>query len=213
MTTEQLAISEEERDILQEIMNIAFGKAASDLAELIDINVILSVPSIKMLPAADLAFYLRNEIVDQQTMSIVEQNFWGKFKGSALLIFPSGAGKELLIMLETDGENTFGAESIDILEKETLMEVGNIIIGACVGKITELLGDCVTYSPPKVVIENHPRDIIPSGLFDPNCSAIVLKTVFCLKERNINGYLFLLTSHESIGWLKMALDEFMEQYE
>jgi len=41
---QETMITEEETDILQEIMNIAFGRAASDLAEYIDIFVILSVP-------------------------------------------------------------------------------------------------------------------------------------------------------------------------
>ncbi len=213
METGQSRISDEEIEILQEIMNIAFGKAAADLAELINIYVVLNVPSIRMLPAAELPDYIKAEIRDYHRISIVEQNFWGKFKGSALLVFPAGAGKELISMLNADGETSYESEPIDVLEKETLMEVGNILIGACVGKITELLFDHVTYSPPKVVIENHPNEIIPGSLFDPKYSAIVLKTVFCFEKRDINGFLFLLTNHESIDWLKQSLAAFMEQYE
>ena len=209
----QICISDEEKEILQEIMNIAFGKAAADLAEMINIFVELSVPSINMLPTTDLPGYIKSEMLGYNTISIVEQNFWGKFKGSALLVFPAGAGKELITMFECDGESSFATESMDILERETLMEIGNILIGACVGKITELLGDFVTYSPPKVVIENHSNEIIPKNLFNPEYSAIAMKTVFCFKDRDINGFLFLLTSHESFAWLKGSLVTFMEQYE
>ena len=125
---------EEEQDILQEIMNIAFGKAAADLAEVINIFVVLSVPNIQLLKGAELPDYLRDELRDFTDISIVEQNFRGKFRGSAFLIFPAGAGKELISLLDTDHEMAFESGSIDILEKETLMEVGNILIGACVGK-------------------------------------------------------------------------------
>jgi len=104
-------------------------------------------------------------------------------------------------------------ESADALEKETLMEIGNILIGACVGKLAELLKDSVTYSPPRVVTENTPNDAIPASLFDPSASAIVLKTVFSFEERNVNGFLFLVTSHDSILWLKKSLITFMEQFE
>jgi chemotaxis protein CheC len=83
-------ITAEETDILQEIMNIAFGRAASDLAEYIDIFVVLNVPYIKLLQASDLPPYINKEIKDYDKVSVVEQNFWGKFKGSAFLIFPSG---------------------------------------------------------------------------------------------------------------------------
>jgi chemotaxis protein CheC len=213
METEKLQITDEEKDILQEIMNIAFGKAAADLAEVINIFVVLSVPYIKLLKSAELSAYLTYEIRDYNNISIVEQNFWGKFKGSAFLVFPAGAGKELITMLGADDEVIFESGSIDLLEKETLMEVGNILIGACVGKVSELLGDVVTYSPPKVVIENNPNEVIPNNLFDPDFTAIVMKTLFRFDERDVSGFLFLVTSDESVEWIKKSLADFLEQYE
>ena len=207
------SISEEEQDILQEIMNIAFGKAAADLAEVINIFVNLSVPKIAMMRAVELPEYLRTEVNSSKQISIVEQNFWGEFKGSAFLVFRSGAGKDLISLLGSGMEPSFESESIEVLERETLMEVGNILIGACVGKVAELLQDVVTYSPPRVIIENNPNDAIPQSLFDPSYTAIVLKTVFCFNERDVNGLLFLVTSQESIAWLKRALAAFMDLYE
>jgi len=206
-------LTEEERDILQELMNIAFGKAAADLAEVISIFVVLSVPNIQVLKAAELPDYLRQEIRDQENLSIVEQNFRGRFRGGAYLVFPAGAGKELISLLNADSEPNFEAGSIDILEKETLMEIGNILIGACVGKMTELLGDVVTYSPPRVVVENQPHEILPHNLFNPEYSALVMKTVFRFDERDVNGFLFLVTSHDSVEWIRKSLADFLEQYE
>jgi chemotaxis protein CheC len=213
METEFPSITEEERDLLQEIMNIAFGKAAAELAEVINIFVVLSVPYIKVLKAAELPEYLRYEVRDLSTISIVEQNFWGKFKGGAFLVFAADAGKALITMLDVDHEATFESGSMEILEKETLMEIGNILIGACVGKITELLGDVVTYSPPTVVVENKPRDILPEKLFDPEFTAIVMKTVFRFDDRNVSGFLFLVTTQDSVEWLKQSLSDFLENYE
>ncbi|WP_313950760.1 chemotaxis protein CheC [Accumulibacter sp.] len=205
-------VSDEEKDILQEIMNIAFGKAAADLAEVINIFVVLSVPDIQMLRAQDLPEYLKKQVSAYHRITIVEQNFWGEFKGSAFLAFQASAGREL-VSLFGDGTEELGSEPIYGLEKETLMEVGNILIGACVGKLSELLGDSVTYSPPRVVTENTSNDAIPSSIFESYSSAIVLKTTFCFNERNVDGFLFLVTSNESIVWLKKALAKFMEQYE
>jgi len=213
METELPSISEEEKDTLQEIMNIAFGKAAAELAEVINIFVVLSVPYIKVLKAEDLPEYLRYEVRDFSTISIVEQNFWGKFRGGAFLVFPADAGKALITMLDAEHETTFESGSMEILEKETLMEVGNILIGACVGKITELLGDVVTYSPPTVLVENKPHDILPERLFDPEYTAIVMKTVFRFDERNVSGFLFLVTTQDSMEWIKQSLAEFLEHYE
>jgi len=212
MDYSQEAISAEEKEILQEIMNIAFGKAAADLAEVINIFVVLSVPQVEMFKAQDLPEYLSSQVSEFDAISILEQNFWGDFKGSAFMIFHADAGKELISIFGEEGE-TAGLQSMDGLERETLMEVGNILIGACVGKLAELLGDVVTYSPPRVITANSPNNAIPANTFDENSSAIVLKTVFCFNERNVEGFLFLVTSHDSIIWLRKALATFMEQYE
>ena len=206
-------ITEEEKELLQEVMNISFGKAAADLAEVIDIYVILSVPNIKILQAVNLPEFLKSEIRDVEDISIIEQKFWGKFKGDALLIFPSGSALELINILEPQKDTFYGSEPIDVLERETLMEVGNILIGACVGKIAELLKDIVTYTPPRVIIEKYPLDKISKEQFSNNDTVIVLKTVFQFKERDVNGFLFLMTSNDSVDWLKKALYKFMEQYE
>ena len=192
-------------------MNIAFGRAASDLAEYIDIFVILSRPHIKLLQAFDLPSYLNNEIKDYDKVSVVEQNFWGKFKGNAFLVFPSGTGKRMISLFDSENK-FFESEPTHELEKETFLEIGNILIGACIGKIAELLGDVTTYSPPRVVVENSLRGVVYDNLSDPDNLAIVLRTVFEFNEKNVSGYMFILTKQESFAWLKTALYKFLEQY-
>lgn len=210
--TEKIIITAEETDILQEIMNIAFGRAASDLGEYIDIFVILSVPYVKLLKSSDLPPYMSSEIKEYDNISLVEQHFWGKFKGSAFLVFPADAGKSILSLL--DGyEEYFESDPLSELVKETFREVGNILIGACIGKIAELLGDVITYSPPRVVVDKARRSVISENIFNDESMAIVLRTVFQFNEKNVSGYLFIVTSEESFGWLKTALHNFLAQYD
>ena len=204
-------ITAEETDTLQEIMNIAFGRATSDLAEYIDIFVILSPPQIKVLQAFDLPSYLNNDIKNYDKVSVVEQNFWGKFKGNAFLVFPTGTGKRMISLFDSENK-FFESEPTHELEKETFLEIGNILIGACIGKIAELLGDVTTYSPPRVVVENGLRGVVYDNLSDPDNLAIVLRTVFEFNDKNVSGYMFILTKQESFAWLKTALSKFLEQY-
>jgi chemotaxis protein CheC len=207
------SITGDEIEILQEIMNIAFGKATADLAEFIDIFIKLSVPNVQITKTINLGQYLNDVVTNNGQISIVEQKFWGKFRGYALLVFPSGSGKELISILAGEVHESFVADPIDELEKGTLMEVGNILIGACIGKIAEILNDVMTYSPPSVLLERHTGNIIPSNIFNPDDNAIILKTIFKFENKEVAGMLLLLISHESIYWLKKALNEFMEQYE
>lgn len=212
MQKEQILTSEE-IEILQELMNIAFGQSAADLAEVIETKVVLSVPFIKLMQVAELPDYFKNYVKDYKNINLVEQKFWGRFKGDALLVFSSGAGKELIALLKDDEEASFESDPVDILERETLMEVGNILIGACVGKIAELLKDVVTYTPPMVSVEKGYQEAISGNRYDPECTAIVLKTDFCFDEGDVTGFLFLVTSNDSVAWLREALKLFIEQYE
>ena len=214
MNNSKIIINGEELDILQEVMNIAFGKASADLAEVIDIYVVLSIPDIKLLKTAEVPKFIEDEISDLENISVIKQSYTGKFHGTALLLFPGGAGKKLFSLFD-DGSRT-GSEREDIsvvLEKETLLEVGNILIGASVSKVAELLDDVVSYRPPKIVVENKPGDIVDWDLAEPEGAAILMRTVFSFDEGNIGGLLFLIPSYKSFEWLKKSLYAFLEQYE
>lgn len=206
-------LTSEEIEILQEIMNIAFGKSAADLADVIDTHVVLNIPFISVMQVMELPNYIRSQVKDYNNISIVEQHFWGRFTGDALLVFSSGSGKELIGMLQHGEQMILTSDPIEILERETLMEIGNILIGACIGKVAELLKDVVTYTPPMIVLEKYYEDAISASELDPDKTAIVLKTDFSFTDGNVSGFLFLVTSNESIQWLKEALQTFIEQYE
>lgn len=214
MTEEARAeiLGDEERDILQEIMNIGFGSAAADLSGVIDLYVRLSVPTVKVVPASEMIGYIEREIPDSHEITVIEQNFWSRFKGMALLAFTSGAGKALLGLLGDMDDQAFESDPMRILERETLMEVGNILVGACVGKVAELLGDVVAYSPPRILIGDMSDTNVSRTLFEPGNCVIILQTVFHFGNQDVQGHLFLVVSHESIGWLRRALEAFMSRY-
>ncbi len=209
----EIKFSGVEKDILQELMNIGFGQAAADLAQVIDLSIELSVPDIQLFKASELREHIGTEADSDQEFSLVEQYFLGKFKGIALLVFPAKAGKKLVSLFGLQDQGNKPSQHLELLEKEVMMEVGNILIGACVGKITELLNDVVIYSPPRVMIQDVRNSALPRNLFDPSSMAISMKTVFHFEQQEITGQLFLIANQESITWLKSALHAFMEQYQ
>lgn len=63
------------------------------------------------------------------------------------MALPGLAGRELVVML---GEDSGFQPALEMgqLEMEALLEVGNVVIGACLGQFAELLETSLTYTTP-----------------------------------------------------------------
>jgi len=201
-----------ERDALQEIMNISFGQAAADLSDVISQYVTLTVPYIDVIPFKDVYGRIKEEIPDVNDMSMITQFFSGKFSGSSILFFPHGEGKKLLMLFDQSDGMSGNSYDLDVLEKEGLVEISNIIIGACISKIAELLGDVVGYSPPRYFTQDQIYQSLKDALDVEESFAIYFKTVFHFEQFNASGYLFLVSDYTTMEWLKKAIAEYLEQY-
>jgi chemotaxis protein CheC len=202
-----------ERDVLQEIMNIAFGQAAADLSEVINLYVTLNVPKIDLLDYKEIFPFIKNEIAGSSDMSMVKQFFSGRFSGSSVLIFPHGEGKKLLQIFDENAgiSNDSGYDS-DVLEKETLIEISNIIMGACISKIAQLLGDVVSYSPPRYFAQDQIHKTLEDSFAEKDSFAIFFKTVFHFQEFDASGFLFLICDPTTLDWLKKSIEDYLNQY-
>ncbi len=204
----EVPISEDEKDILQEVMNISFGQVAAELAEIIDVLVVLSVPNVTVVPGKDFQNYLSKKLKLSPPFNVIEQSFSGKLSGIAFLVFSSESGKNMVAILDEEGGED-GIQGIDQLEKETLMEIGNMLTGACVGKIAEQLDEVVYYTLPRVIL-NSSSSLI--DLVDKDSVVILVKTEFQFADNDVSGFLFLITNQDSFQWLKEALHRYIEQF-
>ena len=201
-------ISKEEISLLQEIMNIAFGAASADLEEIVSIYVELHVPEVEVISGGGLGDHILKTIKLHQLSCVIEQHFWGDFRGTGLLVFPKGSGQRLIAVLEGNDRSDPPSVSDDVLEQGVLLEVGNILMGACIGKIAELLKTVVTYTPPNIMCG---EETVKSFEWkdDGTQVVIIMRTFFRFKNEDINGYLLLLTPSDSLLWLKKALHKFL----
>ena len=201
-----------EKDALQEIMNISFGQAAADLSDVINLFVTLSVPYIDVLSHDEVTRYIQERIPDTSEVSMVTQLFSGHFSGSSILLFPHGEGKKLLHLFNEDLGESLNGYDVDVLERESLLEISNVIMGACISKIAEMLGDVVSYSPPRFYSRDQIRGTLQDS-FSAECSfAIFFKTLFHFEDYNASGYLFLVSNCSTLDWLKKAIAEHLKRY-
>lgn len=202
-----------EKDALQEIMNISFGQAAANLSDVINLYVTLTVPHIDVLRFDGVLPLICKDIAGTNDMGMVKQFFSGKFSGSSVLIFPHGEGKKLLKLFDENNDDSTYDFDVDVLEKETIIEISNIIMGACISKIAELLKDVVSYSPPRYYTQDEIYSALEGAFAGNEAFAIFFKTTFHFKEFDASGFLFLISDQNTLVWLKKAIDDFLRQYE
>lgn len=180
----QDVLNSDDLDLLQEIMNIAFGQAAADLAKNINLFVKLSVPDIKQISVSQISSTLASELKEfNRNVSVVQQEFWGDLSGSAVLFFPAETENELVSLM---GNNELSVDFDEIstsLAQETLMELGNILNGACTGRIASLLNTSISYSPPFAMINEPLDDAIEELEFHESDQVLVLQTSFGFEDR------------------------------
>ena len=191
-------------------MNISFGAVSAELTEIINTSIVLSVPKVALLSGKDFPNYLSDKLKLSPPFNIIEQSFSGKLNGHSLLVFPSGSEKKLVTMFEDLSD--VAEEKISQLEKESLIEIGNILSGACVGRMAEHLNEVVFFTPPRLIMATTTSWMTQQDLVDPASIIILVKTEFKFASNDIEGYIFLITSQESFAWLKTALHRFVEHF-
>ncbi len=178
----------EELDVLQELMNMAFGKAGADVAAGMDLGVGLTVPAAQVMPAVLLRYYVGAELKGEGRVAVLEQGFQGELEGSAFLVLPEAVGGEKL--------RTMGA----------------VLVRACVERLAELLGTRVKFDEPRLAVEGRKEAAARADVFQGQEPAVVLANTFHLDAPPVTGHLFLAAGASSMRWLQAALERFMKRY-
>ena len=129
-------------DAIRELINIGVGRAAGMLNEITKCPLILQVPSISIESIENLSV---SQYENTPSLSTVSLHFQGTMSGVAALVFPPKSAALLVTLMTLEGED---AQDLDIMRIETLKEVGNIIINAVMGSISNVLEQQLKYSLP-----------------------------------------------------------------
>ena len=81
-----IELTEDEKDCLQELMNVAYGSATAAITEIFDAFAKLSIPTIKIINAADLKDYLAKELNFKDEHFIASQQINGPLNGENMFI-------------------------------------------------------------------------------------------------------------------------------
>jgi chemotaxis protein CheC len=203
-------LTSSQTDTLRELINIGYARAAGALSELTGHRIVLEVPNVSMYPIDEIGIalgaYLKGEVVS------VHQVFSGPIAGNALLLLDEEAALMLNRLLVDSDSGTLG----DAATKEVLIEVGNIVLNACLGVFGNLLQVQVTFAVPRMHVESVDR-VLGSITVDEEelRYGLMIQTKFSLRSSKVSGYLVIVLGVTSLdnmiaaveSWEKRQLSE------
>lgn len=182
-------------DRIQEIANVAMGRAGDLLARLLGAFVKLPGPKVRMIEGSDL--HMRLSAIEASTaVSAVCQGFIGAgIAGEAMLTFSESSFADIATLMRHEGEID------DNAELELLMDISNILIGACLKGIADQLDISFSQGHP-IILGRH---VNISELLDHDTSrwnrTLAIEIEYRIENCNIDCDLMLLFSEDSLDAL------------
>jgi len=199
-----VAVSPNFKDALTELVNMGMGRAGDVLNDMLDSHIVLNTPEILIIKADALPHLLAAG--DTTLFSSVEMNFNGLMDGRVRLLFQAAdAGKLVDRIL---GEAAVQEEGLDALRAGTLSEVGNIVINAILGTISNALGMELHYTVPfyrETTFLNLSRE--EEGQHDQ--IILLIKTRFLIQDLEVSGNIAVILSLHSFDQLRSSVNEYI----
>jgi chemotaxis protein CheC len=206
------AYSEDEYDLLKETVNVAMGEAGSGLAKLLHSFVDLSIPDIKIVPAEEMAEKIAegNALGPAGSLTAIRQTFYGGdgVDGEAIVVFDE-SGPDVV-----SGLIGVGAAAGRPQELELLLEMANLLAGACLNGISkQLFGREMTFEAPAVLAEKMDLRSIGYRVFQRRQlrwnATLVVRIQFILQKESLKSDLMILMSEKSIETVRAAVDQLL----
>lgn len=193
---QKIEVKTDLRDVYREIANVAMGRAADFLARLLDAFVVMPIPNVNMIEVAELRMAL-DEIAAGDNVTAVCQGFIGSgVAGEALLIFNESSFKDIAELMKYEGTID---ESVEL---ELLMDISNVLIGACLKGIVDQLDINFSQGHPMVL----GRHIKVADLLKGNAmkwkQTFAIEMGYRIENRHINCDLLLLFTEDSMDAMR-----------
>lgn len=194
----------DEKDCLQELMNVAYGTASGTIADLLNAFVTLAVPVIKIMEIKHLRPYFDSHFGRHNDYYIVTQLLAGDFNGENLFVIDKKSTVNLIEIF--DAEASDEDEILDVL-----LEITNILSSVTMSTLSELMKSSVSFSPPyvRLLLEG---DQIDDELLEAYEYVIIISTELNFEAQSIKGQMIMLMTDESIGFIKEALNRILDSY-
>ncbi|QKF59053.1 chemotaxis protein CheC [Aliarcobacter lanthieri] len=201
-----IILTEDEQDCLQELMNVAYGSATAAITEILDAFAKLSIPKIKIIDASNLKAYLSKELNLENEHYIALQQINGHLSGENMFLIDK--------ISATNMANKFGLNENELNDEDICditLEITNILSSSTISKLAEDIETNVSFSAPTIKVINSITQL--NNLFISNYEkVIIISTKLEFEDLNIHGELFILTTDNSILFIKEKLNKILEEF-
>lgn len=195
-SVQQVEVKTDLRDVYKEIANVAMGRSADFLARLLGAFVVMPIPNVNMIEMSELRMAL-DEVGEGDVISAVCQGFIGSgVAGEALLIFNESSFKDIAELLKYEGNID---ESVEL---ELLMDISNVLIGACLKGIVDQLDITFSQGHPMVLGRHIKVADLLKGRASRWKQTFAIEMGYKIENRHINCDLLLLFTEDSMDDLR-----------
>ncbi len=195
-------ITNEQIDALKEMINIGVGSGADVMNTMLNSHIQLQVPYLKVVLPEELEKEIKAH--NSGRFSAVNLPFKGSFLGTAELVFPAESATKLVKTLTNQHSEM---PNVDSIRAGTLTEIGNVVLNAVMGTISNILDLSLNYSVPNYM-EGDVKKLMVANKINFDTVIMLARTRFLIEELEIEGDILLFLEVESFGKLLKKIDAF-----
>ncbi len=189
-----MELTPNQKDSLTELISIGYGRAASALSDLTGHRVTLEVPHITIHKIGEIPALLAAKIPGEVAM--VDQAFSGPITGNAVLMLDE---KSAIVLSQLLCEDDTIDGAFDATGRETITEIGNILLNACLGVFGNVLQIQVTFAVPRLQVSVPGNALATLKVDNQEIQyGLMIHTHFQIRDSNITGYLIIILGITSL---------------
>ena len=196
-------LTEDQRDALQELMNIAMGQAAERLALLTDTMVTLSVPFIHPLIREQNKLAIPDHL-RRSFMIVTRQSFLGELRGEVFVCFGAMGADKLAELLGYKGSGL-------AQQDELMLDVTNILTGACISGLAKQVATQVSYDAPSILVHSEEAANALDELNLNEHLAMVLEIRFEVQAHQFSCDLLICITERTASVVVRAIDRLLDE--
>ncbi|VVO33389.1 response regulator [Pseudomonas fluorescens] len=184
-------------DAFRETVNVAIGRAAALIAQVLGVFVQLPVPNVNILEVGELHMALTDASNSKQLTAICQGFIGSGIAGEALLMFHDSEIADIAQLMQR--------QSTDYSDLEMLLDLSSVLIGACLCSIAEQIDVVFSQGHPQILGQHAAIDELIRANHKRWKKTLAVEISCSLEGHDIRFDLLLLFTEDSIERLTHKL--------